>query len=390
MLSRTAHHQPEPTDQDVAIIEVLTRFFGAANGIVGHEANYQILLAMKLEDAFPGRVRRELRTLSTGRGGIDVAVLDSNDRLWAVFEVKGGAYNTRSALRDEFRTGIPKDTAALAQVQIPSSRRWIVAVDAVGEFGRSLSQSRQQRINDDANAQGVSFAYHGQGDETCTIAVAGGRLQYPGVLGSVRSGSRLDAGRPFSLAALSPVLAEQRGSLDREADVVSAVYGHLLSQGYSAQQVATEAYFGFAPKQGRMHERPDLCLFNPAVQGHFNLYRQGDTSRTYDALKFANLRTVVEVKGGAVLAKARDPSLMKSYGKDIDKLATWRRLVERQPFPRDPQLPPVEFVFVGADLRERPLDPTLADRLSRQATRQGVRFIYVHLPDTHGGTGHAV
>lgn len=389
MLSTNAHQQLGTVDLDVAITEVIARFFGAADGIVGHEANYQLLLAKELEAAFPGKVRRELRTASTGRGGIDVAVLDTDDRPWAFFEVKGGAYNTRSSLRDEFREGIPKDIATLARVQVPPSRRWIIAVDAVGEFGRSLSESRQRSINDDANAQGVSFAYHGQGDRTCTIAVAGCSPQYVKVLGTIGSGGRLDASNLFSPAMLTRVLAKNRGTLDREADVVSVIYRELVSQGYVSHQVAAEAYFGFAPKRGRMHERPDLCLFNPQVQGHFNLYTRGNTSKTYDALKLANLRTMVEVKGGAVLARARDDSLVRTYAEDIEKLATWQRVVQRQTFPRDPHLPPVDFVFVGVDLRDRRLDPTFEDALSEQATRHGVRFIYVHLPATCLGTTHA-
>lgn len=389
MLSTNGHQQLGMVDQDAAITEVLARFFGSADGIVGHEANYQLLLAKELEAVFPGKVRRELRTASTGRGGIDVAVLDRDDRPWAVFEVKGGAYNTRSSLRDEFREGIPKDIATLARVQVPPSRRWIIAVDAVGEFGRSLSESRQRSINDDANAQGVSFAYHGQGDRTCTIAVAGCRPQYMRVLGTIGSGGRLDASILFSPAMLNSVLAENRGSLDWEADVVSVIYRELVSQGYASHQVAAEAYFGFAPKRGRMHERPDLCVFNPQVQGHFNLYTGGNTSKTYDALKLANLRIMVEVKGGAVLARKRDASLVEAYGEDIDKLATWQRVVQRQTFPRDPHLAPVDFVFVGVDLRDRRLDPTFEDPLSQQATRQGVRFIYVHLPATCWGASHA-
>lgn len=64
-------------------------------------------------------------------------------------------------------------------------------------------------------------------------------------------------------------------------------------------------------------------------------------------------------------------------------------MAQRQTFQREPGLPPVDFVFVGVDLRDSCLDPALQDALSQQATRQGVRFIYVHLPETRRSMSHA-
>jgi len=375
----------------MSIEEALVRFFSKCNGIVGHEANYQVMLAFELERDFPGRVRREFRTESTGRGGIDIAVMDSTGRPWAVLEIKGGAYNSRSSLKDEYRKGIPKDITTLAQVNVAPSQRWIVAVDTLREFGRSLPINKQQVVKEDANSSGVSFAYYGHGERTCVLAAAGQTVHYPDVPVHARLGRQDDASDVFSLPELEYVFTDARESLEREADVVSAAYQWLLSLGYSVCQVATETYFGFAPrKNGKgMQERPDLCLFNPQVDGHFNLYPKGDTSLTYDALKLANWLTMAEFKGGAVHNAKRDSELMELYAEDIAKLSKWRRVAKNQNYPRDPKLPPIDFVFIAVDLRNHRLDPDLYDELSTQAKRGGVRFVYVHLPEADRSTRHA-
>lgn len=382
--------QPRPAD-DGAITQALVRFFAACNGIVGHEANYQVMLAMELERDHPGRVRREYSVASAGRGGIDVLVLDSEGRPWALFEVKGGAYNNRSALTDEFHKSIPKDMATLAKVDVASSRRWVVAVDALEEFGRSLPFNKQQVLKDGARASSVSFAYYGHGDKTCMIVAGDERTRYPVVPRSAGPGQHVDACDLFSVTGLTGLFAPARESLEREADVVATLYRHILGLGYSQHQVATETYFGFAPKKNgsRMQERPDLCLFDPEVQGHFNLYPKGDTSRSYDPLKFAACRVMAEFKGGATLGRMRDPTLMDKYRPDIEKLGNWQRIMKRQQYDRDPKLPPVDFVFVAVDLRAHPLAPRLCDELSGEAQRQCVRFVYVHLPKADRSTNYA-
>ncbi len=378
-------------NETTLIEDALVRFFSKCNGIVGHEANYQVLLAFELERHFPGRVRREFLTKSTGRAGIDIAVVDSKGRPWAVLEIKGGAYNSRSSLRDEYRKGIPKDIIKLARVDVGSSQRWIVAVDALKEFGRALSMTKQQVIKEDAHSNGVSFAYYGHGERTCVIAAAGHRVRYPDVPVHTRLGRQDYASDLFSVSELECVFTDARKSLEREADVVAAAYQWLLSLGYSVGQVATETYFGFAPRKNgkKMQERPDLCLFDPEVDGHFNLYPNGNTSLTYDALKLDSWRVMAEFKGGAVHNTKKDYELVDLYSKDIEKLTKWRRVSESQKYCRDPKLSQVDFVFVAVDLRRQRLDPGLHDQLSAQANHGGVRFIYIHLAKADRGISNA-
>ncbi|MES9906451.1 MAG: hypothetical protein ABW168_27690 [Sedimenticola sp.] len=98
---------------------------------------------------------------------------------------------------------------------------------------------------------------------------------------------------------------------------------------------------------------------------------------------------MAEFKGGAVLNNKRDSSLMKLYANDITKLGKWRRVVGRQNNVQDPNLRPIDFIFVVVDLRNRHLDPDLHDELSSQAKREGVRFVYLHLPKVERNTNHA-
>jgi len=153
-------------EQRTVIEQALVRFFSTCNRIVGSEANYQALLASELEKDYPGQVRREHKLAATGRGGIDVAVLRPDGDPQAVFELKGGAYNNRNALRDVFNEGgvcRDRDTDKLAKVSISPDLRWLVAVDAV-ELGRSLSYTKQVRVREEAEIRGVSFAYYAHGD----------------------------------------------------------------------------------------------------------------------------------------------------------------------------------------------------------------------------------
>ena len=108
----------EETSPDLS--GVLARFFAQCDGIVGAEANYQALLVIELEKAYPGRVRREHKLPEAGRGGLDVVVLDGAGEAEYVFELKGGAYNTRNALQDVFDVdGVCSDMLRLAKLRVP-------------------------------------------------------------------------------------------------------------------------------------------------------------------------------------------------------------------------------------------------------------------------------
>jgi hypothetical protein len=362
-----------------AVQHIFGDFFSQCDSVVGSEANYQVMLAAELERYFPGRVRREHRLKATGRGGVDVVVLDKDGGLDYAFELKGGAYNSRNALQDVFSTtGNCSDMQRLARIEISPEKRWLVAVDAI-ELGRSLPYRQQQNAAEAAANAGVSFAYFGHGDQSYLLSRPGAKIRYPSVEAEKRR-----KGRPVDLDGLldpgliSSELTEATKAVELEADLVSRIYSALLREGYAADQIALEAYFGFAP--GDMHQRPDLCVFEPEVAGHFNLYPRGNVALSNDALKLETLRVVMEVKGGVPLLRKRNQTLTGVYLGDIEKLGRWRAIIDHESTKVGISAPDRAFVFIGADLRSVPLDTGNLAMLSAEARRLGVHFSYVHIP----------
>lgn len=372
-------------NSDIQKIEVaLVRFFSACDGIVGTEANYQVLLAAELEKEFPGEVRREYKIASAGHGGIDVVVVLPDGSPRAIFEIKGGAYSSRNALQDVFGPGgYCSDMGKLQKVAIDHRNRWLVAVDAI-ELGRSLSYKRRVLAEEEAGNHRVCFAYFAHGDESCILATPDQRVRYVAIDDEAINDDtdvRVNMQDWLFNEVLGNDLMRMRGSLHNEADIVGAMYRSLLENGYSPRQLATETYFGFAP--GDMHQRPDLCVFNPQIDGHFNLHPEGDTTRTreYDRLKVSTLLTMIEVKGGKALKRRRDATLLKTYSGDIEKLSRWRSIVEQAGRGYGLDASTIDFVFIGVDTRPTPISQELITELIINAKSKGVVVRYVYLPE---------
>jgi hypothetical protein len=400
------------SDRSGRVIQAaLIRFFAKSVGVVGHEANYQVLLASELEHDFPGRVRREHPIESTGGGLVDIVVVDADGAPWATFELKGGAHGDRSGLRTALKEGLPNDIAKLARTGVAPERRWCVAVDPAQELdSTTLKRGHWKTIEEQARRSNVGFAHYAHGHKTCQILPAGAPARAETIQAAVQAGQRVNVRDLFSARGLTAVLAPARESLAREADIVAAVYGHLMKLGYSPRQVATEAYFGFAPRMQRstspasprnlggyamyhltgggsdMPQRPDMCIFEPEVRGRFNLYPKGerpeayDPMKSYDPLKLSFWRLMAEFKGGKTLIDTPNAELARLFRTDIAKLANWRRVAERQDFYRLRHLEPVDFVLVASDLRAQPLDRATLDELEGEAQEKSVRFIYIQLP----------
>ena len=370
-------------EADNKIIEkALGQFFYKCDGVVGAEANYQAMLASELEDVFPGRVRRERKLAQTGRGGVDVIVLGMEENPDYVFELKGGAYNSRNALQDVFSpAGVCQDMQKLSKLSIAPDRRWLVAVDAV-ELGRSLSYRQQCNAVEAAAMSGVGFAYFGHGDESFLLAQPGNKVRYPSVCSHRRQAGRsVDLDALLNRGVLERALRSASPSVVLEADVVSVIYRSLSETGYSTSQIALETYFGFAP--GAMQQRPDICLFEPPIDGHFNLYPRGNVAESYDTLKLASLRLMVEVKGGVPLLRRKDSTLSQIYRADIEKLGRWRSIVRKAATVRSVSELDVTYLVIGADMRTTPLSEDTIASISVSAQGHGVQFMYVHMPVEH-------
>ncbi len=228
----------------------------------------------------------------------------------------------------------------------------------------------------------MSFAYFAHGDDSCVITAPDQRVRYPAISGAnneVTDTPQVSI-QDWLSDSVSDYLMRVRDAMHNEADIVGAMYQSLLAHNYSPRQVATETYFGFAP--GDMHQRPDLCVFGPGIDGHFNLHPEGDTTRTqeYDRLKVSTLQTMIEVKGGEALKGRRDAALLKIYSADIEKLSRWRGIVEEAARGYGLDASSAEFVFIGVDIRPTPISQEAITELMASAQRKGVTVRYVHVP----------
>jgi hypothetical protein len=358
--------------------QALISFFSASDRIVGSEANYQVLLACALEEHFPGLVRREHKIPGSGVGAIDLVVLNTHSSPLAVFEIKGGAWNERNSLKDSFTAGGScTDMRKIEKIPLEPLMRWIVAVDAV-ELGQSLNYRLQTRTTEETSARGLNFAYHAHGSSSCIIAHAGRPATYarvPPLPPSNRHPPTVE--ELFGQQQLQSVLGPCHRSLATEHDVVTCIYRNLVSVGFSRKQIGLETYFGFAP--GRMAEKPDMCIFDPNIDGHFNLYPNGDRTRSYDDLKLESIQLMIEFKGGTTLLKSGKKSLMKHYLADIEKLSKWRNLLRAEGARRGISNHALDFMFIGVDLRPTPLDHETIKELTAFATTHHVAMRYVHL-----------
>lgn len=369
-------------DRNKKIQNALRDYFIRSSNIVGNEANYQAILHKQLLARFGQGVFREYLDPRTGRGGIDVLVGDPEQgETTAAFEIKGGAYNVRNALQDTFGPdGYCSDMDKLVKLDPTSTSCWMVCVDAV-ELGRSMTRHKLQGAIEHARSRGLGFAYYAQGDESAIIMKPDGRILDIEIDKHDSNAARYSQIR--SSIIRSKEIVEQIGNYRKEflkeADVVGHLYGGLIDKGCSTAQISLETYFNFAPGEG-MHQRPDLCIYEPPVDGHFNLYPGGDSSKSNDAIKLQNLRCLIEVKGGMPLRSKRDGTLVKTYMADIEKIGKWMRIIDQETSRLQIKSHTVDYVFLAIDVRKQPLSSSALEELGSATSSTGITLRYFHLP----------
>ena len=83
----------------------------------------------------------------------------------ASIEVKGGAYGTRNALREEIdASGYCADMAKLRPEAAKGVESWFICVD-MPELGRAISPAKVELVSEQCTLHGLSFAYYCQGEE---------------------------------------------------------------------------------------------------------------------------------------------------------------------------------------------------------------------------------
>ena len=305
----------------------------------------------------------------------DVAVFAGGDgqfkttsaRPSAVFEVKGGAYNTRNALHDRITyDGYCDDHAYLAALPADIGERWFVCVD-MRELGRAVRASGQRGsrciadIAQQSSDRGISTAYFCQGENRFYVARPGQSLREIPLHATSMDGS--ESGLfdvltdPKVLQCLETATTSITG---HESNYTAYLYHLLRTRDFSPRQLSLETYFKFAPRQ----QRPDLTVYSLDYDGKFNLYPGGDNSRNNDLHKCQHLRGCIEVKA---------KQATKHYISDIEKLAQWRDVITNYYSRREP-----EMIFIAFDTRSRPMPEAELQDLVGTARANAVRLIYLN------------
>ena len=363
------------------ITSAFSSFFAHSNNIVGNEANYQTILHNALTEECEGSVYREYRDSRVGRGGIDVVMCNkTQEKLLAAFEIKGGAYNVRNALRDTFTVdGYCKDMDRLKGLVSNETEAWMVCIDAT-ELGRVMSWKKLQGAIDHVRQRGIGLAYYAQGNDKFLVVQPCGEKKSFTLKDVDLTGVDYDSVRNLITSErIHDDLSQVRNSFNIEADIVAQMYRIFVNEGLSQKQISLETYFGFAPGNG-MQQRPDICIYEPRISGRFNLYPKGDSKQSNDPLKLQSVRCVIEVKGGLPLAKKSEKAIIKSYETDLAKLKEWKAVISKQQRRLQIVSNSIDYILFAVDVRSVGLSPELINEVREKAAENGIVFNYMHLP----------
>jgi hypothetical protein len=292
----------------------------------------------------------------------------------AAIEVKGGAYGTRNALKDEIdASGYCADMAKLKPESAKGIESWFICVD-MPELGRAISMTKAQLVSEQCTRHGLSFAYYCQGEEQFFVSHPKKQLVAYPIGKSIAS--RNTKGVDFLLKQNDKqlvVLARDCLMINgHEANNTALLYDCLRTSGFGVAQLSLETYFSFAAQGSRMQDRPDLVVFDGDFDGRFNLYKGGNAKQSNDQHKLAHIETIFEVKGGAGMSKKSSNAVMKDYLADIHKLSGWRELAEKARSGTK-----VQTVFLGVDIRASGLSDAEVNTLVSESNKLGNDLIYI-------------
>lgn len=360
---------------------VLAEFFRDASRFCGSENVLHVQLHHCLIQGglSPADVEREYRV---GTTLFDLAVHDhkagpagAEAQPQIAIEIKGGAYNTRNALKDEVdEYGYCSDLAKLKTLAHQGVEAWMIFVD-MPELGRAVGPVKLGLVEEQCGKHGVSMAYFCQGEPYAQLKRIGSPMERlpVGTLHSIPQGSCLG---DLYLTQDNPLSAAVQALLPRdmhEANLAAALYRCLRHLGHGPNQLSLETYFSFAKTAGsRMHDRPDLVVFDDGFDGRFNLFKSGSVNRSNDLHKLAHMTALFEIKGGGAMNRSSDRALMNAYRADIKKLLQWRELARRS-YTRLTST----FAFIGADGRTKGLSEDAVHELRDQCREHDLGLAYL-------------
>ena len=374
--------------------QVFSNFCSDAEGVISTEATFHALFCHSLVAAAicPSTIGRESRH---NGGRVDVVVYGKQvsgafarkaEDVVAAFEFKGGAYGNRNALADALdQQGFSSDLEKLEYWSERGVDAWFVCVD-IPSLGKTVSSEKRLLVAAQCRSRGQGFAYFCQGENTFW-------LMHPGDTVAQQIG--LAVRTPVTGADDCPTLqlgdladdalqASVGAPIGSEDDFVFLVYGALRKKRFAPKQLSLETYFSFAKvADARMQLRPDLCIFDAALNGNFNLYRNGNPEQSNDALKLATLYALFEIKGSVATSKTSTQAFAAVLRADILKLSEWKRFIDAElAAHRIQRTSNVIFALFAFDARSSPISTDLLEDLAQLATGHGVSFEYRHVPYT--------
>jgi len=311
-----------------------------------------------------------------------------NSGVDTVLVCKGGVHGSQNALnarwgqRDSFGDLLKKDIPRLGSARTHGAAAWLVCIDIAG-VGTQLVPSERKALGDECKQCDVGLIYFIQTKKDFEIRSFGDNAAR--ILPLRLPPTSSDGGRPLNLLMqpgsdfLREFSREAATVPFKEASMVALLYHYLRKAGYNHLQLSLETYFTFAPEEGKaMARRPDISVFTPKVQGHFNLYRHGDPGRSNDVIKLESLLGLLEVKSTTESPLTRRGRIAELCFGDIKKLCHWRERIERAY--RDLGISAEEqspiFVFILTDRFGAVREHGELPRLENRAGQAGVGFVY--------------
>lgn len=361
---------------------ILADFFADASNICGHEKTFHANLCHHLlcSGLDPRSMAREYRIDGTP---IDVVLFaEKTTKGWSAFdrpriaiEFKGGAYGSRNALRDTIDiNGYCKDLDKLASYNRQGIECWFVCVD-IAELGISLSRQKRQLLAKRCESLGINFAYCAQ-NQAEFIFCKDGKMELCEIEKNLVRKASHDLSWQTALSRLKTLM---QGHASSEDTYTSLLYHALRKEGFNATELSLETYFSCGKAGSRMHNRPDLCVFAPQVEGHFNLYRNGNAKFSNDGRKIGNLRAIIEIKESYATTKYTDKKFHKEIASDIEKLCDWRARFHKSGHLSlaSPRKWP-DFMMVVLDKRAKMMGDATLDSLQKLTSINNISFNYIY------------
>lgn len=365
-------------------IQVLGSFFADVRGICGTEGTFHAALYHQLIK-YGVRPLDMARSLRFGGETLDLAIFDDTEggrNVATIIEFKGGAQGKRNALKGYVQAGKPiKALRKIVDCGAANVSGWLVFID-LPELGTALNEAMCLDAAERAARQGIGFAYYNASRKEFLVCEPNENCrEVPIALNENAGNTTRSAPNHFSIHDAMRTLASTSVQMaGAEDNYACQLYSALRLQGLGSEQVALETYFNLASIDGsRMQLRPDLTIFDSGVKGRFNLYRNGDINLSNDRIKLQNLRTLVEIKGGAALDNSGEKKVAQAYLADIQKLIDWRALVNSAFIAHDVELAAAStYVFLGIDNRAEPLSSEALTAVQQKSREAGVDMYYVH------------